>query len=140
MILADVKANKNNKKQRIWQLYLTNFYKKYDIFKFSYVKRACTFHLISACILSILILTVKNRGWVFLLNRQNLLSMTEVICRQSLDIIQSVFYFFKFYQLFQIGLIWSLCCFCVLNKKLLEPFKTYLLCSQRYSYLYCHPL
>ena len=64
--------------------------------------------------------------------------MAKVICQQSLNIIQSVFYFLKFYQVFQIGLIWSLCCFCVLNiyKKLLEPFKTYLLCSQHYSYLY----
>ena len=29
MISADVKANKNNKKQKIWGLYLTIFYKKY---------------------------------------------------------------------------------------------------------------
>ena len=27
MISADVKANKSNKKQKIWCLYLTNFYK-----------------------------------------------------------------------------------------------------------------
>ena len=27
--VLDVKANKNNKKKKIWWLYLTNFYKKY---------------------------------------------------------------------------------------------------------------
>ena len=42
------------------------------------------FHLILVGILSILILSVKNRGWggggsVFV-NGQNLLSMTKVIC------------------------------------------------------------
>ena len=46
---------------------------------------ACIFHLILVSILSILTLSVKNRGWFFfLLNRQNPLSMTEVICRQTL--------------------------------------------------------
>ena len=29
MISADVKANQNNKKQKIWWLYLTNFFKMY---------------------------------------------------------------------------------------------------------------
>ena len=29
MISADVKANKNNKKQKIWGVYLTSFYKMY---------------------------------------------------------------------------------------------------------------
>ena len=49
------------------------------------VKMACIFHLILVSILSILTLSVKNRGWFFfLLNRQNPLSMTEVICRQTL--------------------------------------------------------
>ena len=46
---------------------------------------ACIFHLILVSILYFLTLSVKNRGWFFfLLNRQNPLSMTEVICRQSL--------------------------------------------------------
>ena len=68
MISADVKANKSIKK------YLTNFYKNYlQNLKYS-VKRAGIFHLILVGILSILILSV------FLLNRQNLLSMTKVIC------------------------------------------------------------
>ena len=35
-------------------------------------------------ILSILILSVRNRRWVFLFNRKNPLSVTKVICRQSL--------------------------------------------------------
>ena len=49
------------------------------------VKMACIFHLILVSILYFLTLSVKNRGWFFfLLNRQNPLSMTEVICRQSL--------------------------------------------------------
>ena len=29
MISADVKPNQNNKKEKVWWLYLTNFYKKY---------------------------------------------------------------------------------------------------------------
>ena len=37
-------------------------------------------------ILSILILSFRNRGWDFLLNRQNTLSVTKIICRQSLKI------------------------------------------------------
>ena len=49
------------------------------------VKKACIFHSILVCILSILILSIKNRGvggfWV---NGQNLLSMAIVICWQSL--------------------------------------------------------
>ena len=47
--------------------------------------KAFIFHLILVDILSILILSVKNRGWFFfLLNRQNLLSVMKVICWQSL--------------------------------------------------------
>ena len=29
MVTADIKASKNNKKYKIWWLYLTNFYKKF---------------------------------------------------------------------------------------------------------------
>ena len=67
--------------------YLTNFYKKYlQNLKYN-VKRICIFHLILFDILSILIsiLSVKNRdGLGGVLNRQNPLSVTKVICRQSL--------------------------------------------------------
>ena len=42
------------------------------------------FHLILVGILSILILAVKNRkGGIFCCNRQNLLSVTKVICQQQ---------------------------------------------------------
>ena len=77
-----VKANK--KQQEIW-LYLTNMYKKYlQNLKYN-VKWTCIFHLILVGILSILILSVKNRvGGRVLLNKQNLFSVTKVICRQSL--------------------------------------------------------
>ena len=65
-----------------YEKYLQNFkYKKN-------VKRVCIFHLILVGILSILILFVKNagnRGGGGLLNGQNLLSMAEVICQQSLN-------------------------------------------------------
>ena len=45
------------------------------------VKEACIFNLILVDIPSSLILSVKNRGKQgFLLNSQNLLSMTNVIC------------------------------------------------------------
>ena len=51
----------------------------------SNVKRACIFLLILVDILSILILSVKNREWgEGFLNKQNPLSVTKVICRQSL--------------------------------------------------------
>ena len=52
------------------------------------MKGACILHLILIGILSVLILSVKNRGWVGgvgFLNRQNPLSVTKVICRQYLD-------------------------------------------------------
>ena len=90
MISADAKANKNNNKQKIWWLYLTNFYKRYlQNLKYN-VKRVCILRLILFGILSILILSVKYRGWVGgggPLNGQNLLSVAKVICRQSLKIL-----------------------------------------------------
>ena len=52
------------------------------------VKMVCVFffQLILVGTLSILILSVKNRGWgFFLLNEQNPLSVTKVICQQSLN-------------------------------------------------------
>ena len=48
------------------------------------VKKACIFHLVLVGIPSVLILSVKNKGSGGLLNEQNLLSMTKVICQQSL--------------------------------------------------------
>ena len=71
------------------------FYKKYlQNLKYN-VKRTRIFHLILFGILSILILSVKNSGEggggggggggeEILLNGQNPLSVTKVICRQSL--------------------------------------------------------
>ena len=63
MIPADVEANKNsNKKQKICWLYFTNFYKNYfQNLKYN-VKKECIFHLLVVGILSILILSVKNRN------------------------------------------------------------------------------
>ena len=60
-------------------------------------KRGCIFqfHLIFVGILSILIFSVNNRGGVVdrvLLNGQNLLSMTKVICQQSLTYLCIWFY------------------------------------------------
>ena len=96
MIPADVKANKN---KRIWWLYLTNFYKKYLQNLKYIVKKVFIFHLILVGILSILPLSIKNRGgWGrgrqvggFSFNWQNPLSMTKVICWQSLTIILMIF-------------------------------------------------
>ena len=62
IIPADVKANKNQKKWKIWWLYLANFYKKYLQDLKCSVKKVCTFHLILAGIQSILISSVKSRG------------------------------------------------------------------------------
>ena len=97
MISAGVKSN--IKQQEIKDLVAasyTNYYKKYpQNFKCN-VKRVCIYHLILFGIPSILVLSVKNSGvrerraggggggaGVFL-NGQNLLSVTKVICRQSL--------------------------------------------------------
>ena len=63
MISADVKANKNNEKYMIWWLHFTNFYKAYPQNLKYNVKRASIFHLIFIGTLSILILSVKDRGW-----------------------------------------------------------------------------
>ena len=79
-----------NKNKNIWWLYLTNFHKKYlQNLKCNNVKKVCIFHLILVGILSILPLSIKNRGGS--LNGQNLLSVTKVICRQSLTIILMIF-------------------------------------------------
>ena len=45
-ISADIKASKNNKKQKTWWLYLTNFYKMYVQNLKSNIKGACILHLI----------------------------------------------------------------------------------------------
>ena len=63
-ISAHVKANKNNKKLKIWWLYLTNFEKMYvQNFKYN-IKEACIFRLILVSILSISIFFVESRGMV----------------------------------------------------------------------------
>ena len=50
------------------------------------IKRGCIFHSNLVGIPFILILSVKNRGERGLLNGQNPLSVTKVICRQSLNV------------------------------------------------------
>ena len=56
------------------------------LIKLCHYKGACILHLILVGNLSILILSVKNTGGGgFLLNGQNPLSVTKVICRQSLS-------------------------------------------------------
>ena len=72
----------------------TRYLASYVLQKFVNTKGACILHLILAGILSTLILSVKNRGEVVvvvggggvgcLLNGQNPLNVTKVICRQSL--------------------------------------------------------
>ena len=106
MISADVKANKNNKRQRsggyvaISQTFVRSIY--LQNLKYSIKKRACIFNFILVSILSIiLILSVKEQGVVCvhvcvdwrgrLLNRQNLLSITKVICQQPLKAWQKLF-------------------------------------------------
>ena len=48
------------------------------------VRLACNFHLILLGIPSILILSVRNKRWEVLRSRQNIFSMTKVICQWSL--------------------------------------------------------
>ena len=90
MISADVKSTIKQQeiKDLVAALHLTNFYKKYSSYlqNFKYnMKKVCIFELILVGIPSIFILPVKNRGvGGGLLNKQNLLSVTKVICRQSL--------------------------------------------------------
>ena len=66
MISAGVKANKNNKKKKIWWLYFTISCKEYfQNMKYN-VKGTCIFQFILVGVLPILILSVKNRGgWFF---------------------------------------------------------------------------
>ena len=83
MIALMQKLIKTTKSKISGGLYLTSFYKNVQNLKYN-IKGACMFHLILVGILSILILSVKNRGWggggrVFV-NGQNLLSVTKVIC------------------------------------------------------------
>ena len=70
-------------------MYFTNFYKKYPQNLKYNVKEVCIFHLILVGILSILILSVTLKGTGggvgCLINEKNLLSVTKVICRQSLS-------------------------------------------------------
>ena len=64
VISAEVKAKKTTRNKRsggcILKIFLRNIY--LQNFKYN-VKRACIFHLILVGILSILILSVKNREW-----------------------------------------------------------------------------
>ena len=96
MISADVKSN--IKQQQIKDLVAAS-YKLLDEITFktsNTITKLCIFQLILVDIPSILILSVKNRRWVWggrggwggggLLNRQNLLRAKKVICRQSLNI------------------------------------------------------
>ena len=84
MIVLVQKLIKTTKSKISGGLYLTSLYKMYvQNLKYN-IKGACMFHLILVGILSILILSVKNRGWggagrVFV-DGQNLLSVTKIIC------------------------------------------------------------
>ena len=78
MISADVKDNKNNKNKRSRWLYLTNFYKKYlqnwkhNVKKFG----KYSIHLD--------IFRYEHGVGFFLLNGQNPLSVSKVICGKCL--------------------------------------------------------
>ena len=63
MIALMQKLTKTTKSKISGGLYLKSFYKTYvQNLKYN-IKGACVFHLILVGILSILILSVKNRGW-----------------------------------------------------------------------------
>ena len=66
----------------------TRYLVSYVLEKFVNTKGACILHLVLVGILSVLILSVKSMveggGGRWLLNGQNPLSVTKVICRQSL--------------------------------------------------------
>ena len=66
----------------------TRYLVSYVLQKFVNTKGACILHLVLFGILSVLILSVKSMvergGGRWLLNGQNPLSVTKVICRQSL--------------------------------------------------------
>ena len=79
MMSADVKANIKQQEIKDLVAYLT---KKYLVINLKYnFKKGCIFHLILVGIPFVLILSIKNgRVEGFLLNGQNLLSITKVIC------------------------------------------------------------
>ena len=79
---ADVKANIKQHEIKDLVTYLTILCKKYlQNLKYN-VNRGCIFHLILVGIPSTLILSIKNRGLGGrgLLNRQDPLRLTKVIC------------------------------------------------------------
>ena len=83
-----------NKSLKSYELFKGGMKRWYNLSAYCYlqnllkynVKMACIFHLILLGIFSILILPVKNKEvGACLLNGQNLLNVTKVICRQSLN-------------------------------------------------------
>ena len=83
-----------NKSLKSYELFKGGMQRWYNLSAYCYlqnslkcnVKMACIFHLSLLCISSILILPVKNKEvGACLLNGKNLLNVTKVICRQSLN-------------------------------------------------------
>ena len=87
----------NKMKWKNWQLHLVTFYRKYlQNMKYT-ATQACIFHLILLDIPSNL-----NKGvGFFLLNRQNPLSLTNVICWQSLTEMEQNLIMFTALRLYQ---------------------------------------
>ena len=83
MIAADGEANKNKNKQKIWWLVSYKFYKKYLQDLKYIVKEVYIFYLIFIGITSILILSVKRKRGVGLLNGQNPLSVVSYLSTVS---------------------------------------------------------
>ena len=85
---------KNLWRRSFFKIMLNEVLKQIQYFLKCNVKRACICHLILVGILFILILPVKNSGWVLrrgggggVINRRNLLSVMKVIFRQSLKLV-----------------------------------------------------
>ena len=85
MMSANAKANAKQQEVKDLVVYILQMFIR-GTFKTWIIKRGCIFHSILVGIPFILILSVKNRGRGGLLNGQNPLSVTKVICRQSLNV------------------------------------------------------
>ena len=84
MVSAVVKAVKQQEIKELVVVFC-NFHKKYLQNLKCNVKQAYIFHLTLLGIASSLILSIKSRGsGGFLLNGQNLFSVTKVTCQQSI--------------------------------------------------------
>ena len=108
MIPADVKANKPKRNKRSGGCNLKMFYYLQKLK--NNVRKVCIFHLILLDILSILILSVRNkgRGGRVFAKQTKSVKRAKVICRQSLTLDWLQEFFLKFCTINGANSAWKL--------------------------------